>query len=233
MLILGHRGAHGKNFAENSLPSFVAAIEKGADGIELDLRASRDGEIVILHDADLRRIAGDARVVSELTAQELLATPLRHPGAILTLNDVTAAIHEPSLLDLEIKHRSVLEPLISKLLTSAGLRERSIISSFHVRNIGQVRKACPDVRTLVLVPRWPLPFRRARLWRQLQSVDAWGVGFPLTVLTKRRIEFLRTLGFMVAGWDMRGTKAEARRAVRLGLDVGIVKDVAAAVAFRK
>lgn len=233
MLILGHRGAPGKKLAENTLPAFRAALEQGADGIELDLRLSKDGELVVVHDANLHRIAGDAHKTAELTAQELACIPLRHAGCILTLNEVTAAIHEPAYLDIEIKHHAAVGPLAAKLKTSTGLRERCIVSSFYPRIIKQFKKECPDVKVLGLVARWPLPLQRQWLWNALHQLDLWGVGFPLSMLTPTRVTFLRDIGYVVAGWDKRGTKREAARAIALGLDVAIVKDVASAVARKK
>lgn len=233
MLILGHRGATGKKFAENCLPAFVSAIEQGADGIEMDLRVSRDGEIVVVHDPSLQRIAGDAHKTSELTAQELTSIPLRHAGCIMTLNDVTASIHEPAILNFDIKHPVATEALITKLKTSSSLRSRSIVSSFYRPSLKQVRKECPDVKVIVLMMRWPSALHAKWTWKKLKEIDAWGVAFALRYLTPRRVKILRSMGYAVVGWDSRGSKKEALRAMTLGLDVVIVKDVETAVSKKK
>src|SRR6476660_6054695 len=69
-LILGHRGASA--FApENTLAAFSRAISDGADGIEFDVRLSRDGVAVVIHDASLKRTGLINRLVSDLTAAEL------------------------------------------------------------------------------------------------------------------------------------------------------------------
>lgn len=60
---------------ENSLPAFAAACQMGY-GIELDLHLSRDGQVVVIHDDDLKRVAGDGRKVSDLTYAELQQIPL-------------------------------------------------------------------------------------------------------------------------------------------------------------
>lgn len=60
---------------ENSLPAFAAACRVGY-GIELDLHLTRDGQVVVIHDDDLQRVAGDARQVSDLTYAELSRIPL-------------------------------------------------------------------------------------------------------------------------------------------------------------
>ncbi|KFI65294.1 glycerophosphodiester phosphodiesterase family protein [Bifidobacterium cuniculi] len=64
---------------ENSLPAFAAAAEAGF-GIELDVQSTADGQIVVIHDADLMRVAGDSRKIADLTYDELVRIPL-FPGA--------------------------------------------------------------------------------------------------------------------------------------------------------
>lgn len=224
MLVFAHRGFHDRTCTENTLEAFEKATMLGADGIELDLRVSKDGELMVIHDTNLHRVAGDAHRVSELTAEELARIPLRHGGSILTLNDVTAAIHAPTILDLEIKHRDVVEPLIRKLNTSAGLRERVVISSFHASALSRIKKELPDVRTLLLVLRWPLPLRGKKLWARIRQLSPWGVAFPLRILTSRRVAHVRAFAH-VGAWDQRHSLREARKARRLGLDAAVVHRV--------
>src|SRR5258705_2467767 len=69
-LILGHRGASALA-PENTLAAFSRAISDGADGIEFDVRLSRDGVAVVIHDASLKRTGLIDRAAAELTAAEL------------------------------------------------------------------------------------------------------------------------------------------------------------------
>src|SRR6185295_10952895 len=69
-LILGHRGASAVA-PENTLAAFSRAMSDGADGIEFDVRLSRDQIPVVIHDSTLKRTGLDDRSVSELTAREL------------------------------------------------------------------------------------------------------------------------------------------------------------------
>src|SRR5205085_3299316 len=71
-LIVGHRGASA-DAPENTLAAFRLAWEQGADAIEMDLRLTRDGRIVVFHDEDLRRVAGTKNKVKveDLTSEEL------------------------------------------------------------------------------------------------------------------------------------------------------------------
>src|SRR5690349_1723944 len=68
--VIAHRG-DSAHFPENTIPSFDRAIDLAADAIEFDLRVSRDGEIVIIHDPTVDRTTDGAGAVSSLTLAEL------------------------------------------------------------------------------------------------------------------------------------------------------------------
>jgi glycerophosphoryl diester phosphodiesterase len=222
MLLFAHRGLADRKTTENTLKAFARAVEAKVDGIEFDIRLSRDGEIVVIHDENLHRVAGDARRVRDLTSHELRDVVLRGDGRIPTLNDVTAAVPSPIQLDIEIKDRDVLEPLIAKLNTSAGLRERVIVSSFVIEDLEHIRASLPSVRSLLLVRSWPLLFRGRAFWKRIAEAGVWGVGFPVNVLNERRLLFLHRYGWKVAAWDLQPLQREARAIARLRPDIGIM-----------
>src|SRR5262245_19840849 len=70
--VIAHRG-DSAHFPENTIPSFDRAVELGADAIEFDLRVSRDGEVVIIHDPTVDRTTNGTGPVSSLTLAELRA----------------------------------------------------------------------------------------------------------------------------------------------------------------
>ena len=147
MLLIAHRGFHDRRIAENTLEAFRRAVMQ-ADAIEFDLRLSRDGVPVVIHDENLHRVAGDSRRVRDLTAKDLGEVDLRGRGNIPTLNEITTAIPAPTQFDIEVKDRKALQILITKLHTSAALRRRTIISSFVISDLNLAAKEVPDVRTL-------------------------------------------------------------------------------------
>jgi glycerophosphoryl diester phosphodiesterase len=222
MLVFAHRGVHDRKTTENTVEAFLRAVDAKADGIEFDVRVSRDGEPVVIHDENLHRVAGDARRVRDLTLDELRDVVLRGDGRIPSLNDVTAAVPSPMQLDIEIKDGDAIEPLIAKLNTSAGLRERVIVSSFVLEDLDRVRDGVPSVRTLLLVRSWPLLFRGRAFWKRVSDAKVWGVGFPVNILNHRRISFLHRAGWKTAAWDMQPLKREARALARLRPDIAIV-----------
>ncbi len=210
--------------SEDTLESFSNAIAQGADGIEMDLRLAKDGEVVVVHDSNLHRIAGTALKVEQLTTAELKALPLRYGGCIPTLNEVTAHIHAPSILDFEIKHKAVVEPLLKKLKTSSGLRERTLISSFSLKILKAVKDEIPDARVIILQSRWHLPLRSKQWFARLEKLSPFAVAFPFPVLNKRRVEALHQRGFRVGVWDYGPyIPRDARRLRSLNLDLAIVR----------
>ena len=101
-----HRGLHdiGKGLVENTLPAFIAARDAGF-GMELDIRFTRDMQVVVFHDDDLLRLAGDPRKVRQLTLEELKAIPLGGIDAarVPTLREVLDAVGGKTPLLIELK----------------------------------------------------------------------------------------------------------------------------------
>ncbi|MFH1620499.1 MAG: glycerophosphodiester phosphodiesterase [Patescibacteria group bacterium] len=225
MLIFAHRGCSSKQCSENTIEAFNDALRSGADGIEFDLRLSRDGQPIVVHDTNLHRIAGDAHRVSELEARMISKVPLRYGGRVPTLDEVTSVIHAPAILDIEVKHRNVSEALISKLKTSTSLRERTIISSFNKNTLISIKEQLPDIKLMLLIARWPFPLRGKSLWTIIENMEPWAIAFPLMVLTPSRISFLKAKRYRVGAWDRRGSRGEARKAKDLKLDIAIIKQV--------
>ncbi|MEN3190444.1 MAG: glycerophosphodiester phosphodiesterase family protein [Atribacterota bacterium] len=69
-LVIGHRGAKGIA-PENSLSGFKKAVELGIDGVELDVHLTKDGQLVVIHDTDLKRLTGQKVLINQLTFKEL------------------------------------------------------------------------------------------------------------------------------------------------------------------
>src|SRR5262245_45304267 len=70
VIVVGHRGT--RTFApENTIPSFLKAIELGADLLEMDLRETKDGEVVVIHDSTVNRTTDGRGAVKNLTLAEL------------------------------------------------------------------------------------------------------------------------------------------------------------------
>ncbi|MBU2566656.1 hypothetical protein KKG46_03805 [Patescibacteria group bacterium] len=221
MLIFGHRGMPSRQVQENTLLSFMSAVQTGADGIEFDLRVSKDGELVVGHDKDLSRIAGMPHAMNSLTVKELKALTLRGAGQILTLNEVTESVPFPVQLDMEIKDGMAVPLLITKLKTSSQLRERTILSSFNLDVLENFKTEIPDVRRLILLHTWSALRGSKELWQKVLAVDPWAVGARRGSLTKKRMEWLRKNNVLVAAYDKTNSNMATKRIVNKGVDIAI------------
>lgn len=141
-----HRGLHDDTKAENSLSAFRAAKERGY-GIELDVRLSKDGELVVHHDATLERVAGREGRVIDYTAEELAAMRLAGTDdGIPTFRQVLDLIDGAVPLVIEIKmgdgEKGVAEKLVEVL---EGYTGPYVVESFNPIAIKIVRKLRPDI----------------------------------------------------------------------------------------
>lgn len=103
MKIIAHRGFSAL-YPENTLLAFSKALEAGVDGIETDLRLSRDGHAMIFHDDTLKRMTGHKAAVESLTLAELKALNIGAAQSIPTLEELLRLTSSKATLILEIKY---------------------------------------------------------------------------------------------------------------------------------
>jgi len=121
--MLAHRGDH-REAAENTQAAFLAAVTAGADGVELDVRSSRDGEAIVLHDATLDRVQGVATRAADLTAADLAG------HGVPLLRDVLATLPPDFLVDVELKEPVVTAALAAIRATRGRSATGIAVSSF-------------------------------------------------------------------------------------------------------
>jgi len=144
--VYGHRGAP-LLLPENTLAGFDRALDQGADGVELDVRMCASGEVVVIHDRDLLRVAKDAGVVAALSLNELRARDLGHGQHVSTLHEVIDLVRgRDRIINIEIKSdvpdqdalcAAVADCLYSR---SEADRARLFISTFHPAIVHGLRR---------------------------------------------------------------------------------------------
>jgi glycerophosphoryl diester phosphodiesterase len=154
-LVFGHRGA--RAYAPmNTLPSFELALEQGADGVELDVRLTRDGEMVILHDDSVDATTDGKGYVRDFTLSEIKALDAgsyfdaKFAGArIPTLDEVFEAIGKRTRINVEIKAEGVrsdgVEVKVAEAIRRHGLARSIIVSSFNPLTLRRFRGEMPEV----------------------------------------------------------------------------------------
>ena len=141
-----HRGLHDEKMPENSLAAFAAAVELGF-GIELDVRLSKDGRLVVFHDDTLNRMCGiDARV-DEKTYDELLEYRLLDSDCkIPTFREVLEVVAGKVPLLIEIKEDAGNDKVSLTLAEElSGYDGPYIIESFNPLSLGVIKEIMPDV----------------------------------------------------------------------------------------
>ena len=141
-----HRGLHDATKAENSMSAFAAAKEMGF-GIELDVRLSKDGELVVFHDDNLTRVAGIDGKVIDFTAEELSKMSLSGTkDGVPTLREVLDLIDGAVPLIIEIKMNGHEKGVSEKLMeVIEGYKGDYVVESFNPIALKVVRRMRPDI----------------------------------------------------------------------------------------
>ncbi|HSX15371.1 MAG TPA: glycerophosphodiester phosphodiesterase [Candidatus Saccharimonadales bacterium] len=151
MKIIGHRGAKGLE-PENTLRSFKKALEHHVDQLELDLRATRDGVVVVHHDPEVRDPAGNRLTIKAHTLAQLRD----HKSDLLTFEELLAAVKPSVHLLVEIKPREPTGQIIAILREQLEHRRSAAslsIGSFDQGILRTMHAAFPDVE-MVVIERW-------------------------------------------------------------------------------
>ena len=136
ILNLGHRGA--AEILENTIPSFEKAIEQGADGFELDVRRTADGELVVVHPAVVGR-----RAVQSSTYAEIRVLP--GGFEIPLLKDVLAQFGKTAFLNIEFKTTGFEDEAV-ELIGKQTKTGNVMISAFDTGTLNRVHELAPDIQ---------------------------------------------------------------------------------------
>ncbi|RLG85779.1 MAG: hypothetical protein DRO39_04745 [Thermoprotei archaeon] len=207
-MVIAHRGAS-RYEPENTLKAVLKAIELGADGVEIDIRFSAEGVPVVIHDSDLRRVAGISRSVSEMRLEELKRVRVFGREPIPTLEEVMDAVAGRVLLILDVKDPGH-EDSIAKILSSRGY-ENVVVASFLPRVIRRFRQLLPRVATALYT------FRRSTAIRDASSLGIDVLLLRHNVVTSELVSKAHRLGIKVITWVVNDLE-EARRQLSYGVD---------------
>lgn len=211
-----HRGASAYA-PENTMSAFRLGVELGANGIETDLRKTRDGVPVLVHDANLLRLAGVDREVAELTLDELAGIKIKSPDGALsdripTLEEFLDFVKEtPVVIALEIKADGLEEAVIGAL-AAHGLADRCVVTSFELEYIERVKALDPAQRVGLLTDDVNDGTVAA-----LKRIGAFQICPKACLLTPELVRSLHEEGFSVRAWGVKDEET-MKNAVRCGVD---------------
>lgn len=226
MIVVGHRGAPNQA-PENTLASFEAAIAIGVDAIELDVHHSRDGHLVVIHDATLERTTDGHGPVHERTLAELKALdaggwfdPRFASERIPTFDEALGCIGRRTGLQVEIKGRS--DGLVEATLASLAARDlldTVMITSFQLDRLPRVRALAPGVVIGALIQERQPDGRRLSASEAAAATRAAEADVMLlwhAHLDEAAMAAGRAAGLAVGAFGGPATEADMRRIIGLG-----------------
>ena len=227
LVVVAHRGASA-HAPENTLASFRRAVKDGADAVELDVRLTADGAVVVIHDASLRRTANQRRRVDASTLAEVQALDAggwfdaRHAGEhIPTLSEVFGVVPTTKGINVELKgdrsgsRGAELVKRTCQIILRSHRAESVLVTSFHHALIALVKKHFPIIPAGILLH----PFQQSARSpvRLARSIGAEYIVFGSRTLTKRLTEQAHREGLRVAEYTV-NTEHRLMRAKRYGVD---------------
>lgn len=224
--IVGHRGAMAHTL-EDTLASFRLAEQMGCRELELDLRPSADGHLVVVHDARLDRLVADETgqdlgAVSTMTLEELQRIPLRDGHRLCTFEEVCAAT--TARLQVELKDPAVVPLLPGFLSAHPGVAERIYLTSFLADALAAVRELLPEIPRGMIVHGLPVEETHPEgLDALLERTGATSLHCGRKCLTREDVETQQAQGRRVHVWTVR-TAQQMAEALELGVDGATVND---------
>ena len=238
-LIIGHRGASALA-PENTLAAFACALRDGADGIEFDVRLSRDGVPVVIHDATLARTAMIDAAVSALSCAELCAVevgswfnrkfarfarPEYEREALPSLAQVFDMFSTNSaVMYLEMKCDDLsggpLAHQVVELIERYSLIGRTIVASFQLEAIAEVKRLDPTIRTAALFEpsiKQPLSLlKRTRMVDLAREYGADEIALHHSLATQRIVERAACMNLPCVVWTV-DNPIWLKRATEIGI----------------
>ncbi len=251
-LIVAHRGASA--FApENTLAAFRRAIDDGAEGIEFDVRLAGDGVPVVHHDSTLKRTAGLEVKIANSTSQKLAEAdvgswfrqhapehwqPEFAAERIPTLETALKYLENfPGLIYIELKcAEDEVRPLVGavcEMLAASAVADRTIVKSFRLASIPEIRTKLSHVRTAALfAPKIMTILRKEKYLVDIAAefgADELSVHYSLA--TKKLMKKAEKRNLPVTIWTVDHPRW-LKRGIKLGLNAIITNDPARMVALR-
>ncbi|MBI9093903.1 MAG: glycerophosphodiester phosphodiesterase [Sphaerochaeta sp.] len=229
-MVFGHRG-YSSLEPENTLPAFLLCIEKHIPGVELDVQVCKTGELVVVHDANMKRVSGRDSLVSDLTFEELRSLDVGKKHQVPLLSELFESCKDKLYYDIELKvpglHDGGLSEKTWQTIKAFGLEERCMVSSFNpfaLRRFNKISKgSLPTAVIFDESPSVPKIFHHG--WGRHIAQSSY-LKPPLAQLDEAFVrKFTQQRGYQICTWTVDDLQ-EGRRALDLGALILISNDPA-------
>ncbi len=219
--VSAHRGSS-KAAPENTMYAFKAALDSGADYIELDVQLTADGQLVVCHDETIDRTTDGKGKVSDYTYEELQQFSAGSwfsksgefdDARIPLLTDVIDLVGDDILLNIEIKsHGNVTETAAAAvdIIEEYGLRSSCYVTSFSYPALRTVKKLDPKIKTALIAN-----LATSTSYSQLSDIDA--VSMNYIFVNQSVVNTAHLNGKKVFVWTVDST-SDMQKMIRLGVD---------------
>jgi glycerophosphoryl diester phosphodiesterase len=221
--LIAHRGASRERI-ENTLPAFARALEHGADGIELDVHATRNGIVVVHHDRLPRGTSEEPSLlgvpIAELSLKELRLISLAANTGVPTLAQVLRAVRPPTRVYVEIKARGI-ESAVVETIRAAPEPARCAVHGFDHRVVANVHATGPEIAGGILSTSYPID-----AVHELRAAGARDYWMWWEHIDAALCHAVHAAGGRIVAWTVNDPAAAARLAT-LGVDGLCTDDVPA------
>ncbi|MBO8171334.1 MAG: glycerophosphodiester phosphodiesterase [Bacillaceae bacterium] len=213
--IFAHRGL-ARKYPENTILAFKKALAAGANGLELDVQLSRDGQAVVIHDLTLDRTTSGSGAVRHLTLRQLKrfsAGSWFHPRfrhcRIPSLEDVLQQLApHPVYFNIELKNLIVpmhgIEKEVIRLLRQYQVKNRAILSSYNLDSLEKIKIIDPTIQTALLY------FGKLETpWKTAADLHASYVHPPANVVNHHFVTTCHRYGLRVHPYPVNDTRTFA------------------------
>ncbi|WP_457621168.1 glycerophosphodiester phosphodiesterase [Persephonella sp.] len=190
--VIGHRGAKGRK-PENTISAIEFAIDCGVDVVEIDIRSTRDGELILLHDPDFKRVSGKDISPSQLDYRFIKENITIHGEPVATLNEAIEAVKNRVGLFVEIKEVETVEKTV-ETIKKFRCEDQTAVISFYEEAISKVKKLLPEITTGLIYADPPGKIIEAK---KLKA----GIVLPgYWLATEKAVDFAHRMGLKVVSW---------------------------------
>jgi glycerophosphoryl diester phosphodiesterase len=144
-LYIGHRGTR-TNYDENTIKAFKIAIDFGANCVEFDVRETKDGKLIILHDATLDRTTTGSGRLKDFNYDNILECRTKHYYEnIPLLSEVLDSLKGKIIFMIELKDENIKDGVL-EIVNRHNVLEHCIFSGRNLKELGQIKEAHPSVK---------------------------------------------------------------------------------------
>jgi glycerophosphoryl diester phosphodiesterase len=204
-LRIAHRGASGRGLKpENTLSAFDEAIEIGVDVIEIDVRITGDGKLIVLHDPSLDRTTDRSGLVRDMLYENVFEANAGEGEKVPLLKDVLNLARNRAQVLIELKSDFISETVLHTIHETES-QEQVIVQSFNPQSVERFKLMSPSIPSALLVgelPTTPSRLRARRLVTQVLKTGSNILAIWHATITPSLIEEMRQRGIAVWAWTV-------------------------------